>query len=113
MMEEKIPRSVQRDLKFENGTALGMSQRWEKGQYCSILTKAGIDGCGIYDIPTAAEFDLAVAIAKGTPSKPLVEPEDLFEAKIVNATPKAKSYGIEIGMFGKEAVELMLKAGDE
>jgi hypothetical protein len=92
MMEEKIPRSVQRDLKFENGTALGMSQRWEKGQ---------------------AEFDLAVAIAKGTPSKPLVEPEDLFEAKIVNATPKAKSYGIEIGMFGKEAVELMLKAGDE
>lgn len=110
-MQNSIPRSVQRDLKFDNGTALGTSHRWDKGQYCSILTKAGIVGCGIYDIPTAAEFDLAVAIAKGTPAKPLVEPEDLYDAKIVNATPKAKSYGIEIGMSGKEAVELMLKAG--
>jgi uncharacterized protein YunC (DUF1805 family) len=109
-MEEKIPRTVSRDLTFENGKAIGISNRWNKGQYCSILTKAGIVGCGIYDIPTAAEFDMAVAIAKGTPENPLVEPEDLFNAKIVNLTPKAKDYGIEIGMTGKQAVELMLQA---
>ena len=47
--------------------------------------------------------------AKGTPEKPLVETEDLFDAKIINLTPKAKQFGIEIGMTGKEAVELMLK----
>ena len=67
-------------------------------------------GCGIYDIPTATEFDMAIAIAKGTPENPLVEPEDLFNAKIVNLTPKAKNFGIEIGMTGKQAVELMLQA---
>ena len=109
-MEEKIPRSVSRELTFKNGNAIGISNRWKKGQYCSILTESGIVGCGIYDIPTAAEFDMAVAIAKGTPENPLVEPEDLFNAKIVNLTPKAKSYGIEVGMTAKEAVELMLKA---
>jgi uncharacterized protein YunC (DUF1805 family) len=109
-MEEKIPRTVSRDLTFENGKAIGISNRWNKGQYCSILTKAGIVGCGIYDIPTAAEFDMAVAIAKGTPENPLVEPEDLFNAKIVNLTPKAKDCGIKIGMTGKQAVELMLQA---
>ena len=109
-MEEKIPRTVSRELTFENGKGIGISNRWNKGQYCSILTKAGVVGCGIYDIPTAAEFDMAVAIAKGTPENPLVEPEDLFDAKIVNLTPKAKDYGIEIGMTGKQAVELMLKA---
>ena len=109
-MEDKIPRSVSRELTFDNGTAVGISNRWNKGQYCSIITAAGIVGCGIYDIATAAEFDMAFAIAKGTPEKPLVEPEDLFDAKIINLTPKAKLFGIEIGMTGKEAIELMLKA---
>jgi uncharacterized protein YunC (DUF1805 family) len=110
VMEKKIPRTVSRDLTFENGKAIGISNRWNKGQYCSILTAAGIVGCGIYDIATATEFDMALAIAKGTPENPLVEPEDLFNAKIVNLTPKAKDYGIETGMTGKQAVELMLQA---
>lgn len=109
-MAEVLPRTSSRELRFENGTAIGMSHRWVKGQYCSILTAGGIVGCGIYDMQTPAEFDQAIAIAKGTPEKPLVEPEDLFDAKIVNCTPKARSYGIEIGMTGREAVELMLKA---
>ena len=107
---DQLPRTVSRTLTFEHGEAIGISNRWKKGQYCAILTQAGIVGCGIYDVKTAAEFDQAVAIAKGTPANPLVEPEDLFNAKIVAATPKARSYGIEIGMPGREAVELMLKA---
>jgi uncharacterized protein YunC (DUF1805 family) len=98
-------------LHFENGKAIGMSHRWHGGQYCSILTKAGIVGCGIYDLETPAEFDQAIAIAKGTPAKPLCEPEDLFDAKIVGCTPKAASFGIEPGMTGRQAVELMLQAG--
>ena len=88
-MTDRLPRTVHRDLQFEHGQAIGISNRWEKGQYCSILTPAGIVGCGIYDLKTPAEFDQAIAIAKGTPAKPLTEPEDLFEAKIVGVTPKA------------------------
>ncbi|MBI1901925.1 MAG: DUF1805 domain-containing protein [Planctomycetia bacterium] len=106
-----LPVSERRLLKFESGEAIGISNRWQKGQYCAVLTQAGIVGCGIYDLPIAAEFDLAVAICRGTPAKPLVVPEDLFESKIVDATPKARSYGIEPGMKGRQAVELMLKAG--
>jgi uncharacterized protein YunC (DUF1805 family) len=105
-----IPRTVSRELKFANGTAIGVSNRWNKGQYCSILTEAGIVGCGIYDLETAAEFSLAIAICKGTPAKPLVEPEDLFDSKIVGATPQAEAMGIRKGITGKEAVELMLRA---
>jgi uncharacterized protein YunC (DUF1805 family) len=100
-------------MTFQNGTALGFSHRWEGGQYCSILTQAGIVGCGIYDLATAAEFGQAVAIAKGTPARPLAEPEDLLNARIVGATPLAQSYGIEIGMTGAQAVELMLQARRE
>jgi uncharacterized protein YunC (DUF1805 family) len=112
-MTDILPRSVNRELQFENGTAIGISNRWEKGQYCTILTTAGIVGCGIYDLETAAEFGQAIAIAKGTPETPLVEPEDIYNAKIVGTTPKAESFGIQVGMTGKEAAELMLKASKE
>jgi catechol 2,3-dioxygenase-like lactoylglutathione lyase family enzyme/uncharacterized protein YunC (DUF1805 family) len=112
-MANQLPRSVQRPLQFKHGQAIGISNRWEKGQYCSILTPAGIVGCGIYDLETPAEFDQAIAIARGTPACPLVEPEDLFDARIVGVTPKASSYGIRKGMTGREAVEQMLQAGKQ
>lgn len=106
----EIPSTSHRELKFENGTAIGLSHRWHQGQYCSILTAAGIVGCGIYALDTPAEFGQAIAIAKGTPKQPLCEPEDLFDALIVGCTPQAKAYGIELGMSGRQAVELLLKA---
>ena len=105
-----LPRTNSRSMEFGNGTAIGISNRWERGQYCAILTRAGIVGCGIYDLKTAAEFGQAIAIAKGTPAKPLVEPEDLLEAKIVGVTPQAEALGISAGMTGREAVERMLRA---
>lgn len=105
-----LPNTTHRTLEFENGSAIGMSHRWYQGQYCSILTKAGIVGCGIYDLATPAEFGQAIAIAKGTPSNPLCEPEDLYDAKIVGCTPQASNLGIAVGMTGREAVECMLKA---
>ncbi len=110
MTQPSIPRSTQRAMRFDNGEALGISNRWEGGQYCTILTRAGLVGCGIYDCATAAHFNQAVAICRGTPAKPLVEPEDLLESKIVDATPQAQALGIAVGMTGKQAVELLLKA---
>ena len=107
-MSEELPITTRRELTFDNGAAIGTSQRWDGGQYCSILTRRGIVGCGIYDLATAAEFGQAIAIAKGTPTNPLVEPEDLFEAKIVGVTPQAAELGIEVGDTGRVAVEKML-----
>jgi len=109
-MSDALPRTIARPIQFENGCAIGISNRWHQGQYCSILTEAGIVGCGIYDVKTAGEFGQAIAIAKGTPAKPLVDPEDLFDAKIVALTPKAQELGIQVGMTGREAVERMLAA---
>ena len=109
-MSDHLPRTTSRPLPFDNGTAIGISNRWERGQYCSILTRAGVVGCGIYDLETAAEFGQAVAIARGTPAEPLVEPEDLLGARIVGVTPRAAALGIAAGMTGREAVERMLRA---
>ena len=48
--ELPLPRTSNRILTFTNGEALGVSNRWHQGQYCTIFTKAGIVGCGIYDL---------------------------------------------------------------
>jgi uncharacterized protein YunC (DUF1805 family) len=112
-MSEPLPRSISRPIQFKNGCAIGISNRWRQGQYCMILTEAGLVGCGIYDVKTAGEFGQAVAIARGTPQNPLVDPEDLFDARIVDATPRAKELGIQVGMTGREAVELLLAASSE
>lgn len=109
-MNDPLPRTSNRPLQFDHGEAIGLSHRWHQGQYCSILTRAGIVGCGIYDLKTPAEFNQAIAIAKGTPAQPLTEPEDLLPAKIVGVTPRAEALGIKVGMTGREAVELMLQA---
>ena len=109
-MNDPLPRTIARPIQFQNGCAIGISNRWRQGQYCTILTEAGLVGCGIYDVKTAAEFGQAVAIARGTPQKPLVNPEDLFDARIVDATPHARDLGIQLGMTGREAVELLLAA---
>ena len=109
-MNPILPLHTSRELQFDRGRAIGISNQWDQGQYCSILTAAGIVGCGIYDMKTPAEFGQAIAIARGTPQNPLMEPEDLLTARIVDCTPKAKTYGIQIGMTGREAVELMLQA---
>jgi uncharacterized protein YunC (DUF1805 family) len=53
---------------------------------------------------------MAVAIAKGTPAKPLREPEDLYEARIVAVSEPAQRLGISTGMTGREALGKMLAA---
>lgn len=108
-MDIELPRSVQRKILTPDGEALGISNRWQAGQYCLILTKVGLVGCGIYDVEVCTEFNLAVAIAKGTPAKPLVEPEDLFDAKIVRMSEPAKLMGIKEGMTGRDALAILLK----
>src|SRR3954471_24769004 len=109
-MNDPLPRTIARPIQFQNGCAIGISNRWQKGQYCTILTEAGLVGCGIYDCKLAAEFGQAIAIARAPPQNPLVEPEDLFDAPIVEATPQALALGVAVGMTGREAVERLLAA---
>ncbi|MCB9641642.1 MAG: DUF1805 domain-containing protein [Myxococcales bacterium] len=110
MEQERFPISERRVLTFAEGEVLGHSHRWEGGQYCSITTPVGIVGCGIYDVSVADEFGMAFALAKGTPGKPLIQPEDLLDAKIVKVSAKARRMGISEGMAGAEAVRCMLLA---
>jgi uncharacterized protein YunC (DUF1805 family) len=91
------------------GRATGISVRWDGGQFCLIATDKGLVGCGIFDIDVFEEFKMAGALAKGTPQKPLVEPEDLLPAKIVMVSRQAARLGIKKGMTGKQALQKFIK----
>ncbi len=105
-----LPVAKNHTIQFPSGEAIGTSYQWPGGQYCAIHTSRGLVGCGIYDIRAANEFNLAVAIARGTPANPLREPEDLFEAKILEVSKAAEKLGVKTGMTGRQAVDVMLAA---
>jgi uncharacterized protein YunC (DUF1805 family) len=107
-MSDALPQTTSYPMRFKNGCAVGLSIRWREGQYCTILTEAGMVGCGMYDVEIAAEFHKPLAIARSTPEHPLSTPEDLLDARITELTPQAKALGIDVGMTGREAVELLL-----
>ncbi len=109
-MSTELPIAESRVIQTSAGSAVGISHRWEQGQYCAILTRKGLVGCGIYDLACADEFRFAFALAKGTPERPLVEPEDLLPARIVRVSQAAREMGVREGMTGEEALGLLLAA---
>jgi uncharacterized protein YunC (DUF1805 family) len=108
MTSPTLPTARNEVLHTAHGDVLGTSYRWQGGQYCAIHTNRGLVGCGIYDVAVAGEFGLAVAIARGTPARPLCEPEDLYHAKIVEVSEPARQLGIEPGMTGLDALAKLL-----
>jgi uncharacterized protein YunC (DUF1805 family) len=111
MPESALPRVTGRVIETPAGRAIGHAAKWEGGQYCARITRRGLIGCGAYHVPTMEHFGEAVAIARGTPTNPLVEPEDLFEAKIVQASRQAQELGVRVGDTGLEALTKMLAGG--
>jgi uncharacterized protein YunC (DUF1805 family) len=105
-----LPRVTDRVIETPAGRAIGHSARWDGGQYCALITRRGLIGCGAYHVPTMEHFGQAVAIARGTPANPLCEPEDLFNARIVEASQQAQDLGVRVGDTGLEALAKMLAA---
>ena len=104
-----FPLASQRTLETPFGPVVGSSYRWQGGQYCAVHAPCGVVGCGLFDTVCADEFGMAVAIVKGTPEKPLFEPEDILAGRIVKISRAAANLGVAVGMSGLEAVERMMK----
>ncbi len=86
-------------------TAQGLMVSWDGGQFVMIIAEKGVVSCGVVDKVVMERFDAAVAIARGTPEKPLRTVEDLLGAKIADVTQKASSaFGVEVGMKGEDAL---------
>jgi uncharacterized protein YunC (DUF1805 family) len=94
-------------VQTDGSPAQGISVRWDDGQFVVIVCPKGIIGCAAIDVEVMEEFDIAVAIAHGTPQDPLMVPADLLPAKITGISGKARKMGIREGMTGREALTVL------
>ena len=51
---------------------------------------------------------MAIAIARGTPEQPLVNPADLLTARVAEVSHPAAALGITVGMSGQEALTRLM-----
>jgi len=91
-----------------DGKALGVSAKWDAGQFCYILTDKGVLGCAIFNPEVFDKENYAGAFLRGTPEKHYIEPEDLLEGRVDIVTEGGAKLGIEIGMKGRDALDLLL-----
>ena len=87
--------------------ALGLAVSWVDSQFVMIQTEKGLVSCGVIDKGVMDRAGAAIAIARGTPEKPLKTVDDLLRAKIVDVTSKAAGYGVTMGMTGEEALGML------
>ena len=109
MVNNPLPLVENRIIETEWGRCIGHRAQWNGGQYCALITNRGIVGCGAYDIGCLGKAGQIVAISRGTLEKPLVYPEDLFSARIMDLTDPAREVGIREGMKGREALRILLE----
>jgi 2-dehydro-3-deoxyphosphogluconate aldolase/(4S)-4-hydroxy-2-oxoglutarate aldolase len=95
-------------LPTARGIAQGLTCRWQGGQYVAIVARHGLVACGIFDPGVCERFDFAVAMAHGSPEAPLVEAADVLQATVDTVSRAAAKLGVECGMTGAEALELMM-----
>lgn len=67
-----------------------------------MIAEKGFVMCGFLNVEAAEKLGVAAAMVSGVKSF-----EDVFNAEIKAATSKAKSFGVEVGMKGAEALKRM------
>ncbi len=90
------------EIKFENGTVLGLKMDMEHAPLLVIRAAKGFVMCGYLNIDIANKLgDVAVRVS-GVRSF-----EDVLNAKAVDVSEAAKELGITVGMPAREALEKM------
>jgi len=94
-------------LLAKNTAASALEVAWRDSQFVLVVTDKGLVACGVVDKEVMERAGAAIAIARGTPEKPLVTVDDLLAATTVDVTAKAAAYGVTTGMTGREALEAL------
>ncbi len=87
--------------------AMGLEVKWDDCQYVMIVTAKGLVSCGVVDMEVMGRAGAAITVSRGTPENPLVTVDDLLNARVMDVTEKAATYGITVGITGREALELL------
>ena len=73
----------------------------------NIVTDVGMAGCGVFDIAALDNFNYPAVRVKATGKELISTIEDLLNGEVKGVNKEAARLGIDIGMSGREALDLM------
>ena len=91
-------------LKIDSKTAVGLKVDLPNAPpLLLVMGEKGFVMCGFLNMDAAEKLNVTAAMASGVKSF-----EDVLEAGVKAVTSEARKMGIEPGMMGRDAVELLL-----
>jgi len=92
-------------LKIDDKTALGLRVELPESRVplIMIIGRKGLVCCSFINIDTAEKLNVAAATFSGVKSF-----DDVLKAEVRAATSKTQTYGVKVGMKGKDALKLLL-----
>ncbi len=98
---------IQERVAYKNGEADGYIIPLGPANLVVVVTKRGLVGCGAFDVEALEKFDYPAARVKPTRGSSIANVEDLLSGEIKDANAAAAKLGVEVGMSGKEALDLL------
>jgi uncharacterized protein YunC (DUF1805 family) len=91
-------------LKIDSKTAVGLKVDLpDSPPLLLVMGETGFVMCGFLNMNAAEKLNVSAAAVSGVKSF-----EDVLEARVKAVTSEARKKGIEAGMKGKDAIELLL-----
>jgi len=72
-----------------------------------VITDVGMVGCGAFDVMALDAFGYPAVRVKSTSGNPIAVIDDLLAGVVKETNTEAVKLGINIGMSGKEALDLL------
>jgi uncharacterized protein YunC (DUF1805 family) len=72
-----------------------------------VVTDIGMVGCGAFDVSALDGFSYPAVRVRSEKGGPIATIEDLLSGIVKDVNAGATSFGIRIGMTGREALDLM------
>jgi uncharacterized protein YunC (DUF1805 family) len=72
-----------------------------------VITDVGMVGCGAFDAIALDAFGIPVARVKSASGNPITKIDDLLDGVVKEANAEAAKLGINVGMSGREALDLL------
>ncbi len=99
MIQEKVP--------YKDGEADGYVIPLGPANLVLVVGKRGMVGCGAFDVEALEKFGYPAARVKPTRGSSIANIGDLLSGEIKDANAAAAKLGVNVGMSGKEALDLL------
>lgn len=98
---------IQEIIPLSNSTGTGYVIPLGPVNLVWVIARKGMVGCGAIDIAALGKFGYPAARVRPVHGDMIATLEDLLSGVIREANPPAEQHGIQIGMSGKEALDLL------